>query len=84
LFNTELNIVTDIKQAHYSLVDHGNGLIMLHAHMDHLRHGIVEDGDLEDVAPEHLESHEVTDLDLMFDGKSRSALIVAESAFDVP
>jgi hypothetical protein len=32
-------------------------------------------GDLEDVAPKHLEGHEVADLDLMGNGKSRPDLM---------
>jgi hypothetical protein len=45
--------------------------------------GIVEDGDLEDVAPEYLEGHEVDDFDLMRNGKFMPPLIEADSAFYV-
>jgi hypothetical protein len=40
-------------------------------------------GDLEDVAPKHLEGHEVADLDILSNGKSRPPLIEADNAFDV-
>jgi hypothetical protein len=50
---------------------------MLRTPLDHFRHGVVENGDLEDVAPEHLEGHEVAYLDLMRNGKSRPAPIQA-------
>jgi hypothetical protein len=33
------------------------------------RHRVVEDGDLENVAPKYLESHEVVDLNLMSNGQ---------------
>jgi hypothetical protein len=56
---------------------------MMRAPLDHLRHGIVEVGDLEDVAPEHLEGHEAADLHLMSNGKFMLPLIEADSAFDV-
>jgi hypothetical protein len=46
-------------QAQITVVDHGKGWMMLWASLDHLCHGVVEDGDLEDVAPHHLEGHEV-------------------------
>jgi hypothetical protein len=84
LFNTDLNIVVDTKQASSSLVDHGKGWMMPRATLDHLCHGIVKDGDLEDVAPEHLESYEVANLHLMSNGKSKPTLIEEDNVFDVP
>jgi hypothetical protein len=52
--------------------------------LDHLSHGVVEDGDLEDVAPHHLERQEVADLDLVGNGKSKSPLIQADNALHIP
>jgi hypothetical protein len=51
--------------------------MMLRATLDHLSHGVVKYGDLEDVALEHHEAHEVADLHLMSNGKSRESLIEA-------
>jgi hypothetical protein len=46
----DLTILRDIKQAETSLVDHGKGWMMLRALLYHLHHGVVGDGDLEDVS----------------------------------
>ena len=40
------NTITDMTATDSSLVDHGKGWIMARAPLDHLRHGVVEDGDL--------------------------------------
>ena len=77
------NTITDMTGTDSSLVDHGKGWIMAMAPLDHLRHGVVEDGDLEHVGPEHLEGHDVPDLDLVCNGKASPALVEADSAFDV-
>ena len=49
-----VNLLTDMTQTNSSLVDHGKGWIMAWAPLDDLRHGVVEDGDLEDFAPQNL------------------------------
>jgi hypothetical protein len=56
---------------------------MLWAPHHYLRHVVVEDGDFQDVAFEHLEGHEVANIDLMSNGKFRSPLIQTDCAFDL-
>jgi hypothetical protein len=80
----KISIETSIKQADSLHVGHGKGWIMLWAPLDHLRYGVVEHGDLEDVAPHHFEGQEVADLDPMSNGKSSSSLTEEDNAFDIP
>jgi hypothetical protein len=66
-------------QTESSVFNHGKGWMMVRTPLDHLSHDVVEDGDLEDVAPHHLERQEVADLDLVGNEKSRPPLIECPS-----
>lgn len=56
---------------------------MLRALLDHFSHGVVEDGNLGDVALQHLEGKEVPYLDLVGNGEARPPSVKANHVIHI-